>query len=307
MLAAAPWSCGRCWCSPGRASASFSSQCCTSETAGAVRPVVSAACFECLPVVTVCTLSAWWTAQEAGAVISDAAGNPLDFSQGRFFPWLHGGIVAATPRQASVPRLVRAVSYEPPLQSAVPLAACPCRPSSSPSPGPSPLQHACCHHEGAPQHSFARTGAAAGGVGVQPLPGPACVPGRPSSSSTHQRKTPSGAPPHVACTLPQRQTCRVPNSTCNVMPAPAGTAAGAAHFSHSQCAAHMCCPPANCVLSCAVALHITLHPPSLSCCQYSCPSAMPVLRSPSPPPPLPARPQHFLHHRPAIHSFLLTS
>ncbi|KAL4429370.1 hypothetical protein ABPG77_005144 [Micractinium sp. CCAP 211/92] len=35
--------------------------------------------------------------QEAGAVISDAAGNPLDFSQGRFFPWLHGGIVAATP------------------------------------------------------------------------------------------------------------------------------------------------------------------------------------------------------------------
>lgn len=35
--------------------------------------------------------------QEAGAVISDAAGNPLDFSQGRFFPWLNGGIVAATP------------------------------------------------------------------------------------------------------------------------------------------------------------------------------------------------------------------
>ena len=35
--------------------------------------------------------------QEAGAVITDAAGNPLDFSLGRHFPWLHGGIVAATP------------------------------------------------------------------------------------------------------------------------------------------------------------------------------------------------------------------
>ena len=35
--------------------------------------------------------------QEAGAVISDAVGNPLDFSHGRFFPHLHGGIVAATP------------------------------------------------------------------------------------------------------------------------------------------------------------------------------------------------------------------
>lgn len=35
--------------------------------------------------------------QEAGAVISDALGNPLDFSQGRFFPDLNGGIVAATP------------------------------------------------------------------------------------------------------------------------------------------------------------------------------------------------------------------
>lgn len=35
-------------------------------------------------------------------MISDAAGNPLDFSQGRFFPWLNGGIVAATPRQAGV-------------------------------------------------------------------------------------------------------------------------------------------------------------------------------------------------------------
>ncbi|EFN54129.1 hypothetical protein CHLNCDRAFT_31694 [Chlorella variabilis] len=35
--------------------------------------------------------------EEAGAVISDALGNPLDFSQGRFFPDLNGGIVAATP------------------------------------------------------------------------------------------------------------------------------------------------------------------------------------------------------------------
>ncbi|KAI7841336.1 hypothetical protein COHA_004954 [Chlorella ohadii] len=35
--------------------------------------------------------------QEAGAVISDAAGHPLDFSKGRYFPDLHGGIVAATP------------------------------------------------------------------------------------------------------------------------------------------------------------------------------------------------------------------
>lgn len=35
--------------------------------------------------------------QEAGAKISDALGNPLDFTQGRFFPFLNGGIVAATP------------------------------------------------------------------------------------------------------------------------------------------------------------------------------------------------------------------
>ncbi|KAH7619204.1 hypothetical protein Ndes2526B_g06157 [Nannochloris sp. 'desiccata'] len=34
---------------------------------------------------------------EAGACISDAMGNPLDFSQGRFFPYLNGGIIAATP------------------------------------------------------------------------------------------------------------------------------------------------------------------------------------------------------------------
>ena len=34
---------------------------------------------------------------EAGARISDAAGNPLDFSKGRFFPDLNGGIIAATP------------------------------------------------------------------------------------------------------------------------------------------------------------------------------------------------------------------
>lgn len=34
---------------------------------------------------------------EAGGCISDAAGNPLDFSQGRYFPDLNGGIVAATP------------------------------------------------------------------------------------------------------------------------------------------------------------------------------------------------------------------
>lgn len=30
-------------------------------------------------------------------MISDALGNPLDFSRGRFFPDLNGGIVAATP------------------------------------------------------------------------------------------------------------------------------------------------------------------------------------------------------------------
>ena len=35
--------------------------------------------------------------QEAGAVITDAMGNLLDFSLGRHFPFLNGGIVAATP------------------------------------------------------------------------------------------------------------------------------------------------------------------------------------------------------------------
>ena len=34
---------------------------------------------------------------EAGGCISDALGNPLDFSKGRFFPDLNGGIIAATP------------------------------------------------------------------------------------------------------------------------------------------------------------------------------------------------------------------
>lgn len=34
---------------------------------------------------------------EAGACITDAKGNPLDFTLGRFFPDLNGGIVAATP------------------------------------------------------------------------------------------------------------------------------------------------------------------------------------------------------------------
>jgi 3'(2'), 5'-bisphosphate nucleotidase/inositol polyphosphate 1-phosphatase len=34
---------------------------------------------------------------EAGGVITDAVGNKLDFSQGRFFPNLNGGIIAATP------------------------------------------------------------------------------------------------------------------------------------------------------------------------------------------------------------------
>lgn len=34
---------------------------------------------------------------EAGACISDANGNPLDFSKGRYFPDLNGGIIAATP------------------------------------------------------------------------------------------------------------------------------------------------------------------------------------------------------------------
>lgn len=35
--------------------------------------------------------------EEAGGCITDAVGNPLDFSKGRFFPDLNGGIVAATP------------------------------------------------------------------------------------------------------------------------------------------------------------------------------------------------------------------
>ena len=35
--------------------------------------------------------------EEAGAKITDAHGNALDFTQGRFFPYLNGGIVAATP------------------------------------------------------------------------------------------------------------------------------------------------------------------------------------------------------------------
>ena len=34
---------------------------------------------------------------EAGACISDANGNPLDFTKGRYFPDLNGGIIAATP------------------------------------------------------------------------------------------------------------------------------------------------------------------------------------------------------------------
>jgi len=34
---------------------------------------------------------------EAGGCISDAHGNPLDFSQGRYFPYLNGGLIAATP------------------------------------------------------------------------------------------------------------------------------------------------------------------------------------------------------------------
>ncbi len=198
MVAAAPRSCGHREVQPGpslrlplSAVLHVGGGCCC-------KACCQRSCFECLPVVTVRTLSAWWPAQEAGAVISDAAGNPLDFSQGRFFPWLHGGIVAATPRQASVPRLVRAVSYEHPLQSALPLAACPCRSSSSPLPGPFPLQHACCHHEGAPQHSFARTGAAAAGVGVQPLPGPAGAPGRLQAAVRTNARLRLVPPPHVA-------------------------------------------------------------------------------------------------------------
>ena len=35
--------------------------------------------------------------QEAGGVVSDAAGNKLDFSQGRHLPYLNGGLIAATP------------------------------------------------------------------------------------------------------------------------------------------------------------------------------------------------------------------
>ena len=35
--------------------------------------------------------------EEAGGIVTDANGNKLDFSQGRFFPYLNGGLVAATP------------------------------------------------------------------------------------------------------------------------------------------------------------------------------------------------------------------
>lgn len=35
--------------------------------------------------------------QEAGGVVTDAAGNKLDFSQGRHLPYLNGGLIAATP------------------------------------------------------------------------------------------------------------------------------------------------------------------------------------------------------------------
>lgn len=35
--------------------------------------------------------------QEAGGVVTDALGNKLDFSQGRFLPYLNGGLIAATP------------------------------------------------------------------------------------------------------------------------------------------------------------------------------------------------------------------
>lgn len=35
--------------------------------------------------------------QEAGGIVTDALGNPLDFSQGRYLPYLNGGLVAATP------------------------------------------------------------------------------------------------------------------------------------------------------------------------------------------------------------------
>ena len=35
--------------------------------------------------------------QEAGGIVTDAIGNKLDFSQGRFLPYLNGGLIAATP------------------------------------------------------------------------------------------------------------------------------------------------------------------------------------------------------------------
>jgi 3'(2'), 5'-bisphosphate nucleotidase / inositol polyphosphate 1-phosphatase len=40
--------------------------------------------------------------EEAGGVVTDAKGNKLDFSQGRFFPYLNGGLVAATPTMHSL-------------------------------------------------------------------------------------------------------------------------------------------------------------------------------------------------------------
>lgn len=35
--------------------------------------------------------------EEAGGVVTDALGNSLDFSQGRYLPYLNGGLIAATP------------------------------------------------------------------------------------------------------------------------------------------------------------------------------------------------------------------
>ena len=46
-------------------------------------------------------------------MISDAAGRPLDFSQGRFFPDLAGGIVAATPSMhAAIIAAIREIRSE---------------------------------------------------------------------------------------------------------------------------------------------------------------------------------------------------
>lgn len=47
--------------------------------------------------------------EEAGGLVSDAAGNPLDFSRGRYLDGMHRGIIAATPElHAAVVQVIAA-------------------------------------------------------------------------------------------------------------------------------------------------------------------------------------------------------